>query len=211
MRRILILLVFSLLFCGNVTAQDQQSFIIIPQTKETEKDFLDMFTEEEKCIILSIEPQLDIFAMFYSYHHTGITSTASVISLFDVASLYYNDWTLWVSANSMSEDEKKDNPDYLKKDGFLKMFSKKKTLDGFLDYIIAPSLNHRTNIDKNIEAFKKKVYQDYNFIKARREKKNKEEKEEKDFFEFIFRIYKELLKNPKAQQYFNKLKLELER
>lgn len=58
--------------------------------KEENKDFLETFNEEEQCIILAFEHQLETFAMIYSYHHVDLISTAQSVSLWDVASLYWN-------------------------------------------------------------------------------------------------------------------------
>ena len=68
-----------------------ETFILKAQTEDTDRDFLELFTEEEQCIILSFEHQLDTFAMIYSYHHKGpVATTNSSVSLWGVGSLYYN-------------------------------------------------------------------------------------------------------------------------
>ena len=69
----------------------EETFILKAETEDTSKDFLEMFNEEEKCIILAFESQLQSFATIYSYHHKGpMGNIGSSVSLWDVGSLYYN-------------------------------------------------------------------------------------------------------------------------
>ena len=83
-----IVLVAIIVFAGNIYAEEMNITNFI--TKEENKDFLETFNEDEQCIILAFEHQLETFAMIYSYHHTDLISTAQSVSLWDVASLYWN-------------------------------------------------------------------------------------------------------------------------
>ena len=155
-------LIFIVLLIGNYKALAEPiSFEINKEFIRENRDFLDMFTKEERYIILAFEPQLDIFTTFYNVRHTTILMkevafTGSQRDLKDVASLYYE--------------------------------SKDKTLDGFLDYIINPTIEKRANFEVNVEAFRAKVWQDYRFIK----KSEGYKKDKDEFANFAFQLFLKL-------------------
>jgi len=185
MRKILLgIIVLNLMVnCSLVYAEPDE--FVLTQKKSDDKSFLEVFTEEEQCIILSFEHQLDIFGFYYKYHHRAMVETAGDIELWDVASLYWN--------------------------------SSAKTLDGFLEYIVAPSRKFTTNIEYNEEAFKDKVWKDYEFVKKtrikEREKELKKELERQkddEFFNFVYKIYTELMNSSKGREYFKRIKGKLD-
>ena len=173
---ITLLMVLSLWLTVNCSAED--TFTIKAQTEDSDRDFLELFPEEEQCIILAFEHQLDTFAIYYRVHHTGMVSTASSVGLWDVGSLYWN-----------SED---------------------KTLDGFLEYIIAPSREQLANVEINEKAFKEKVKKDYPFVKELRIRERKEEalqKEKNRFFLILYEIYQKLINTPEGKRCLKELGL----
>jgi len=176
MRKILLgIIVLNLMANYSYAAPEE---FTLTQKKTDDKSFLEVFTEEEKCIILSFEHQLDIFGFYYKYHHKAMVETAGDIELWDVASLYWNSDT--------------------------------KTLDGFLEYITAPSRPFISNMEYNEEAFKDKVKKDYGFVKKVRAKEQIERQKENEFFTFVYKIYTELMNSSKGREYFKKIKGELD-
>ena len=156
----------------------EETFVLKAQTEDTSMDFLEAFNEEEKCIILAFEHQLDTFAGYYVYHYatqlfTGTISPTSSVSLWDVGSIYYN--------------------------------SQEKTLEGFLEYIIAPSRNFKTNQELSEEGFKEKVRKDYNFVKKQRER----EKEENEFSNLLLGMYRKLRSEPKGREWLKSIEREI--
>ncbi len=150
MRILLMIFVLNVILNANVYAESEQIFVVVPQTaQKSSEEILSIFeTEEEKCIVLAFEPQLETFGKLYIYHFGKPTSRQLYpkATLQDVATLYY------------SYD--------------------KKGLDEFLDFVIAPSSQYLANSEVNVAMFREKVWQDYKFIKDKRKIRDRQKNRE---------------------------------
>ncbi len=181
--RIKLLMILGLLLMGNCSEiyAEEQTFLIMPQAKDESRDFLDVFTEEEKCVVLAFEHQLDTFELFYSYHHTfGGVQTSSDVSLWDVGSLYWN-------------YEKKTLDEFL--DYICKPILEKRT-------------NMGKNV-KTFKEKVKKDYVFVRKMRKKQQEKELKFKKEDEFFIFVYRMYEKIMKSSRGRGYFKRLELKM--
>jgi len=179
MRKILLVIIISLMIGSSSYATPDE--FTLTQKKSDDKSFLEVFTEEEKCIILSFEHQLDIFGFYYKYHHKAMVETAGDIELWDVASLYWN-------------SNKKTLDGFLE---YITMPSRKFTTN--------VEFNEEAFKDKV-----KKDYEFVKEVRIKELKEELERQKEDEFFTLVYKIYTELMNSSKGREYFKKIKGKLD-